>query len=71
MPARPPLPFANLPRGRTCSGHPRLETTPPEEKKTWMPGTSPGKRILLVAPESQTGTGPAKRRGCAEPANRL
>src|SRR5437763_5091313 len=36
---RDPIP----PRGRTCSGHPRLHPAATSTEKTWMPGTSPGK----------------------------
>src|SRR5205807_10601085 len=41
-PAPHPAVAKKLPRRRTWSGHPRLDTAPAVQRETWMPGTSPG-----------------------------
>ena len=43
-----------LPRCRACPGHPRLEAASDMERKSWVPGTSPGTGLFAPVPPKQS-----------------
>ena len=63
IPDSPRCPTLFPRHGRACPGHPRLFFAPPQQSKTWMPGTRPGMTKLQSCRFTTPPPPPRRRRG--------